>query len=461
MGFAKTITFIATVLLLTGVQPLFAQLNQGQDTVLTLEKCRRMGWKHDQNLRAEKKQTVAYGEQASSAKKDRLPQLDGIGSYQYLGEAQGIQLGNVPVISPDGMVVGYVPGSDLALANHHFYQGGLELNQPLFLGNRLRNNQRRFSALEKQGLTRENIRINDLTLEIDTDYWDVISSKELLILAKKNEKLLAQLVENIQNRYEAQVVSKNDLLMAQVRHNESKLELIRSNNRLKLSKIKLNQILGADIDASFAFVDSITVKLEKTDPDKDYIEQANGNRPEIDYLNMQLSIHDLTEKLTKGKYLPSLSVGVSGYYARPNPELRPEGGFNWSAGASLSIPIYRWNKRRNDLNYDMLQKNKSELALEKTREYIALEVKQAIFNLNESYEKVKIAEFSLTQADENLRVSKENYEVSLVSILALLDAQTYWQEAYATFITSKAEYRLNQTKLERALGVLVNDYGKR
>jgi outer membrane protein TolC len=61
---------------------------------------------------------------------------------------------------------------------------------------------------------------------------------------------------------------------------------------------------------------------------------------------------------------------------------------------------------------------------------------------------------ALEQAEENLRVSSDNFEVGMGLLTDLLEAQTHWQSARSEQIDARADLRLKETAWLKALGQL-------
>jgi outer membrane protein TolC len=83
-----------------------------------------------------------------------------------------------------------------------------------------------------------------------------------------------------------------------------------------------------------------------------------------------------------------------------------------------------------------------------------VQVQQSILQVNQSARSVKLAELSLIQAEENLRLSKDRLKAGTIVGKDVLDAQTIWQQAYSNVIESKVGYKIAETNLKRTLGEL-------
>ncbi len=83
-----------------------------------------------------------------------------------------------------------------------------------------------------------------------------------------------------------------------------------------------------------------------------------------------------------------------------------------------------------------------------------LEIEQARLNVLDAQTRVQLAQESLKQADENLRVHTDNYEVGMAVLTDLLEAQAQWQQVYSELIEAKADMKLKETAWQKALGTL-------
>lgn len=83
-----------------------------------------------------------------------------------------------------------------------------------------------------------------------------------------------------------------------------------------------------------------------------------------------------------------------------------------------------------------------------------LEVEQAKLNLKDSYTRIEIAQSALKQAEENLRVSTDNYETGMEVITDHLMAQTEWQKAHSELIDAKVDFKLKESAYLKATAKL-------
>ena len=87
-------------------------------------------------------------------------------------------------------------------------------------------------------------------------------------------------------------------------------------------------------------------------------------------------------------------------------------------------------------------------------EQMLLELTQAVNNLDEARLEYELSNRSLEQAEENMKVSKSQYEVGLETLSDHLEAQTLWQQAYETKVDAHFQFYLKYIGYLKASGTL-------
>lgn len=67
---------------------------------------------------------------------------------------------------------------------------------------------------------------------------------------------------------------------------------------------------------------------------------------------------------------------------------------------------------------------------------------------------IESARIAMDEADDNLSVMKERYEVGLNTLTDMLEAQAQWQTSYSNLIEARTQYRINYVDYLRAVGEL-------
>lgn len=111
-------------------------------------------------------------------------------------------------------------------------------------------------------------------------------------------------------------------------------------------------------------------------------------------------------------------------------------------------------RRRNKVKAARSEQEISELKKEDMVQLMQLEAARARFNVEDAVSRVEMTRKSLLQAEENLTVSKNRYEVGMENLTNYMEAQAQWQKAWSDWIDAKAELRLSETHYLKATGRL-------
>lgn len=128
---------------------------------------------------------------------------------------------------------------------------------------------------------------------------------------------------------------------------------------------------------------------------------------------------------------------------------------NYVAYAKLSIPIFEWGKRRSEKRASQGQVGVASDQLNRVKDNVALEIQTARLNLLQAQEQVKLTENSLEKARENEIKALERYSEGTVSILEVIDAQTYRENSQLNYVQAKVAAQGYYSSLIKAL----NAYG--
>ena len=120
----------------------------------------------------------------------------------------------------------------------------------------------------------------------------------------------------------------------------------------------------------------------------------------------------------------------------------------------MEIPIFNWGEGRNKIRVAKAEEEMSRLNKERLGEMMRLEITRNRFKLNDAQTRIRLTESALKQAEENLRVSQDQYEVGMENLTDLLEAQAQWQQAWSDWIDAKATLKLSESEYLKAIGRL-------
>lgn len=458
---------------------LFSGINLHAQKKMTLQQCREMALQKDEDLKMADRQLEKARDEKDAAKTLRLPKFSATGTGIYINKnfeqeltlptkTPNQQTGELepniminpatgePVIGPDGNPVfnmyAFLP---LSLSLKGTYLAGVTMEQPLYTGGKINaGNEMANLGVEMAGDNIELQKMNTLA-EADNAYWNYVSVNEKVKLAKEAVDLLREIIRDVRNSYEVGMIHKNDLLKAQVELNNATLDLQKAKNGRELSRMNLCRITGLPLSTQVVALDTL-INVEPILMNDSMA--VISERPEYQLLEKNIRLREENIKMTRADFLPTAGI-QAGYSYLGGLEF---GNENYSYSglnvmASLKIPIFHWGEGIKKIDAAKIDKEISTLKLEKNRQLLQLEVEQARLNLNLAYERIQMSETALEQAEENLRVTRDNYEVGMEKLTDLLKAQTRWQEAHSNLIDAKTDFKIKKTKWLKATGRLVAD----
>ena len=173
-------------------------------------------------------------------------------------------------------------------------------------------------------------------------------------------------------------------------------------------------------------------------------------------MSKQVEINQQKVKLTRSEMLPQVGV-QAGYNYMNGLKINDEKLFDkgsFIALLNVSIPLYHFGERKNKVNAAKAQLKQSLLEQADKNELMLLELAQAANNLDEARLESDLADKALEQAEENRRVSTEQYKLGLETLSDHLEAQTLWQQAWQTQVEAHFNQYLNGVAYRKANGTL-------
>lgn len=478
-----------------------ACLSKSQET-LSLDSCRALAIANNKELRiGNEKINAAYYER-KAAFTNYLPSLSATGSY--MRNERNVSLLNEDKFLPIGSVTngkfGYTPGANqvqeikddkgryipidangipfdprknpeklvwkqyttipkeqFEFDTKNVFAGAITLTQPIFMGGKIRAYNKITKFAEELAKTKQNNGLQEIILETDQAYWQVVSLANKKKLAEGYLELLKKLDSDVTKLITEGVATKADGLSVKVKVNEAEVTLSKVENGLSLSKMLLCQICGINITKKIILKDENLTNLFMqpylTNVNTD---QALKNRPELKSLELATNIYEQKINVVRSEHLPS--VVLLGNYFVTNPSMFNgfENSFRgqWNLGVMIKIPIWHWNEGGYKVKAAKAEARIAKYQLDEAKEKIELQVNQSIFKVNEATKKLTMTEKNMEKAEENLRYANLGFKEGVIAPSNVLEAHTAWLSAQSEKIDAQIDVKLTQVYLQKSLGTL-------
>lgn len=468
---------------------------QAQRT-LNLDSCRTLALSNNKELRMSKEKVNAAHYQQKAAFTNFLPKIDMMGTYMrtekeisLLSDDQKSAISNIgtavapmgqklqqilssdpslaPLLTPLQSVMGTLPGAlnqvgqgmvdALRTDTRNMFGGMVTLTQPIFMGGKIIAYNKITKFAEQLAESQHATELQDVILNTDQAYWQVISLVNKKKLAESFLDLVKKLDSDVNKMVAEGVATKADELSVKVKVNEAEMTLTKVENGLSLSKMVLCQLCGIPLDTPITLADESMENI--TLPDT-YIEgnvnTALSNREELKSLELASKIYRQKVNVTRSEFLPS--VGLTATYLVTNPSL--VNGFErkmrgmWGVGMMVKIPVFHWGEGIYKVKAAKAEANIAQYKLDDVKEKVELQVTQATYKVNEATKKLAMAEKNMAKADENLRYANLGFQEGVIPTSNVLEAQTAWLSAQSGKIDAQIDVKMSEIYLNKSMGTL-------
>lgn len=395
---------------------------------------------YNQDIRSADYAIAMRLENEKSARADFLPSLSGGANFNYTGHPLELSVA-VPSLNEPL----FFQGRDVK------YGASLSLLQPVYSGGALKAGYNK--AVKESELSRyEKERVaNDIVYNADVYYWNKVACDERVRVAEAFKASVSTLVEVVRHRVTEGYTDRNDLLMAEVKLNDAEYRLAQARNDAEVARLSMNSFSGVPFDQVQPTYSAVLLPMQEYDYALT-VDAAMMGRPELQIASGQVEIQKSVAKLANAQYLPKFAVGIDGSYASPGYDFTSDLDPNYVVYAKLSVPIFEWGKRKNTrkagrYGVSMALENQS-----KQTDKVRLEVETAFYTYSRALRDVQLTESSLSKASESESLAMDKYREGDISIVEVINAQLYHQEAKVNHIQSKLTAQIAKSALEKAMG---------
>lgn len=344
------------------------------------------------------------------------------------------------------------------------YMAGITLTQPLYAGGKIMTGKKLSKLGESIAAEQKRMTMMDVLVEADNAYWTLIAVRQKVKMLDSYKEQMDALYSQVETAVRAGFSTENELLRIEASRSDVLYQVQKARNGEDLCRMSLCRITGIDSGTELELTDTT---IHVNEPGL-LTGDING-RPEFNLLKHQMDVTQKQIQMSRADMLPTVGL-VAGYTYYGNIKLNSmvDAGngslvpysqeFRDGLGAvmlSVKIPIFEWGANMNKVKKAKFDFRNAELELSKNSRLMNLEIQSAIKNIYDSYQLVKTAETGLKQAEENLRVTSNKYNVSMALLTDLLDAQSQWKQAKSNLIEAQTQYKIYETEYLRATGRLV------
>ena len=326
--------------------------------------------------------------------------------------------------------------------------GTVSAIQPVFAGGQIVNSNRLAKVGEDVSKIQLELSENEVEKTAEQYFWQLASVQEKLKTILAAEQLLGDIHNDVDVAVRAGVAMPNDMLQVQLRENEIASQKLKIENAITLVRMLLGQYCGLTHDTAFEIVVPDMNQPEDILPTSIEEGQEVKLLPEYQLLDKQVEAAKLQRKLAVGQNLPSVGVGVGYNYHNLLDNDRSFG----LVFATVNIPISDWWGGSHAIKRKKIEVQKAEEQLEDNTQLLQIRMQNAWNGVQESYQQLLLAQRSIEQAQENLRLNRNYYNAGTSKMSDLLQAQLLFQQAQDKRTDAFSDYHNKLLEYKHSIG---------
>lgn len=409
----------------------------------TLAQAWALALQNDHVLAAARLETEAARLEASAARAQRYPSLSASGRFVQFSDAPafdfsaaGIPTQLPEVIDDDNTVV-----------------GGITVTLPLYTGGRISSSIAAANESLRAREANESRTLQDTKLAVAQSYVDILRAQRALDVAESSVASLDGYVGEVGSMFQRELVPRNDLLAAQVALANAEQGRVRAANGVSIARASYNRRLGLPLTREVeieATLPSLAAEVERESVER-LIERALAKRSELAALDAQAKATERLAEVERARVRPQLMLSGAYNYLENQAFDREEFA---SASIGFQWPLFDGGITRNR----SAALRRTQRAIEQRREdaeaLLALEVRQSWLEVQETRSRMRVTAEAVAQSEENLRITRQQYQAGLVTSTRVLEAESLRVVSRTNHDNALLDASLATYRLARMLGEL-------
>ncbi|MCU4582588.1 AdeC/AdeK/OprM family multidrug efflux complex outer membrane factor [Acinetobacter gyllenbergii] len=178
-----------------------------------------------------------------------------------------------------------------------------------------------------------------------------------------------------------------------------------------------------------------------------------NHRPDLKAAEYQLLASGANIGAAKARMFPTISLtGSAGYASTDLKDLFKSGGFSWSVGPSIDVPIFDWGTRKANVKISETEQKIAVADYEKAIQSAFREINDALAARAHIEDRLSAQRRLVSATDTTYKLSTARFRAGIDSYLTVLDAQRSAYAAQQGLLMLEQTKLNNQIELYKALG---------
>ena len=410
--------------------------------VIDLRECLRIGLENNFDLQIARNQELVSENNVTLGNAGYLPQVSVSSGYN-------LRSSNTDQIPAEGDEV-----VENRNSNTQTLDAGINLNWSLFEGFRVQTNYKRLKELQSAGELYTRLEMENLIANLTAEYYNYVQQQIRLGNLQYAVSLSKERLRIVEARYQVGSLSRLDLQQAKVDFNTDSSQLIQQYEILNRSRIKLNELMGVDVESEFIAQDTTIIFNESLAKDE-LFDRTMAQNTFLQISESNLTLSELELRNLRSRNYPYLRLNA-GYgfthYNYNSGNLERQRNWGPNVGLTLGYTLFDgFNRKREQKNQQIIIRNR-ELEVERDKLVIESDFANMWMAYQNNIELTNLEIESLENATINYEIAMERYRIGDLSGIELREAQNSLLEAEQRLLTAQYNTKLYEISLMQISG---------
>lgn len=296
--------------------------------------------------------------------------------------------------------------------------------------------------------------LEDFIANLTAEYYNYVQQQIRLGNLKYAVSLSKERLRIVEARYQVGSLSRLDLQQARVYFNADSSLLIQQYEALNTSRIRLNELMGREVEQLFTAVDT-TIVFDRSLSKEELLDAAMQQNTLLLLTEKNKTLSELELKNLQSRNYPYLRLNT-GYgfthYDYTNGTVDRQRNWGPNVGITLGYTIFDgFNRSREQKNARLSIQNR-ELEIERNRLTLQSNFANMWISYRNNMELTNLEIESLRNAELNYEIAMERYKIGDLSGLELREAQNSLLEAEQRLLTAQYKTKLYEISLLQISG---------
>ena len=294
----------------------------------------------------------------------------------------------------------------------------------------------------------------DVVLDVKRAYIRILRTRKALEVAGEAVELLERQSRDAEKFWRAGLTAKNQFLLVEVALASNRQELLQAETNVRIARKALDRAIGVPVGKDTVIED---IAFEKPmDLDDEALSRTMlANRSELKFLEARVTAREYARDSIRGRYYPSIDLSLS--YDRFGEtsafEGLPDPFFDSDTRATVEA---KWNlfegwRTKNDILAEESEIRAITERIRETRDTLFFQLKAAVEEYRVSAGRIVLSRKGIEQAEENYRITDNQFRERVATSTDLLDARFLLSRARDEYNNAFYNLNLSLAALERVV----------